>query len=295
MPSDANFLTVENNFARPIALKTNYLFRGECGKTVDKIELYAETYKFGEAKIKDGAWECAYEFKGSGERKIRIVGYSKGVIVAERRENALVNISQMQARVDRTLTGMKIAIDCGHGFDASLATFDVGATGNGVKEVDLNHRTGLGVKEALEKLGATVDVYYYDNPNLKLTLRQKGSKAAGHDCFVSIHHNAFNLKAQGFETLVLNQNQASEADKILAGKILAGLKAFHEIPNRGVKEQSLGVLRGVPSKIPCCLVECFFIDGPLPVSVDLMVDKSVKAISRGIEDFFLWRKEEPKT
>lgn len=294
MPSDLNFLTVENNFSRPIALGVTYLFRGECGKSVDKIELYAETYKFGEAKISNGTWECGYEFKGSGERKLRFVAYSKGVIVAERKETALVNISQMQARMEKTLTGIKVAIDCGHGYDASLATFDVGAEGNGVQEVDLNHRTGLGVKEALEALGATVTVNYYDNPNMKLRLSQKGSKAVGHDIFVSIHHNAFNRKAQGFEVLVLNQNQASEADKILAGKILSGLKMFHEIPNRGVKEQSLGVLKGVPSKIPCCLVECFFIDGALPVSVDAMVEKSVKAISRGIEDFFLWRKEEPK-
>ena len=294
MPSDLNFLTVENNFARPIALGVNYQFRGSCGKTVDKIELYAEAYKFGEAKIKDGSWECSYEFKGQGERKLRFVAYSKGVIVAERKETALVNISQMQARTEKTLFGVKIAIDCGHGYDADLNTFDIGAVGNDAKEVDLNHRTGLGVKDALEKLGAIVTVNYYDNPNLKLNLRQKGGKGAGHDCFVSIHHNAFNRKAQGFETLVLNQNQATEADRILAGKILAGFKAFHEIPNRGVKEQSLGVLRGVPSKIPCCLVECFFIDGPLPVSVDAMVEKSVKAISRGIEDFFLWRKEEPQ-
>jgi N-acetylmuramoyl-L-alanine amidase len=294
MANDLNFLTVENNFARPIALKVTYLFKGECGKNVDKIELYAEAFKFGEARIKSGTWECAYEFKGQGERKLRFVAYSKGILVAERRETALVNISQMQARTEKTLMGIKVAIDCGHGYDSSLATFDVGATGNGVKEVDLNHRTGLGVKEALEKLGATVDVYYYDNPNLKLNLRQKGGKAAGHDCFVSIHHNAFNLKAQGFETLVLNQGQASQGDKILAEKILAALKIYHEIPSRGVKEQSLGVLKGVPSSVPCCLVECFFIDGPLPVSVDEMVAKSVKSISRGIEDYFLWRKADPK-
>jgi N-acetylmuramoyl-L-alanine amidase len=294
MAGDLNFLTVENNFLRPIALKTNYLFRGECGKNVDKIELYAEAYKFGEAKIKSGTWECAYEFKGQGERKLRFVAYSKNIIVAERRETALVNITAMQARTEKTLTGIKVAIDCGHGYDSSLATFDVGATGNGVQEVDLNHRTGLGVKETLESLGATVNVFYYDNPNLKISLRQKGAKSAGHDCFISIHHNAFNRKAQGFETLVLNQGQASQGDKMLAEKILAALKSFHEIPNRGVKEQSLGVLKGVASNVPSCLVECFFIDGPLPVSVDEMVANSVKSISRGIEDYFLWRKAEPK-
>jgi len=121
-----------------------------------------------------------------------------------------------------------------------------------------------------------------DNDNLT-TL---GKKAQGYLCFVSIHHNSFNGKVQGVETLI-ERTTSNAKDRELATEIQSYISKF-DYKDRGVKEQGLAVLKGADSAgAVSCLVECYFIDS-LDISRDEFILKSKDsgdAISVGIKNW----------
>lgn len=190
---------------------------------------------------------------------------------------------------NKVLAGKIIAIDVGHGW-ASGAAFDVGATGNNANEQALNAEVARLVKTDLENKGATVHVFdYTSESSQRLFLRQKGQRAGDvkANVFVSIHHNAFDGSVNGTETLV--DDQATQEDLRLAKAIQNALLKELGYANRGVKRQSLGVLKGCPTSIPACLTEGFFIDwkyfnGKIPSTVTVGY---ANGISRGLESFLL--------
>ncbi|MFZ9891069.1 MAG: N-acetylmuramoyl-L-alanine amidase family protein [Ilumatobacteraceae bacterium] len=160
----------------------------------------------------------------------------------------------------KKLFGKVIALDSGHGWNIGKA-YDVGAVGNAAQEVNLNLNVVLLVAEALKAQGATVHIFQYTEPNSpRLFLAGKGARAGQvkADVFVSIHHNAFDGSVQGCETLV--DNFATPEDRRLARAIQNEIVGELKFNDRGIKERSLGVLRGCPTHIPACLVEGFFID-----------------------------------
>lgn len=192
-----------------------------------------------------------------------------------------------QSVPDKVLDGKVVALDVGHGW-GSGAAFDVGAQGNNTNEQALNAEVARLVKRDLESKGATVHVFDYTSDTApKLFLRQKGKRAGEVNAhvFVSIHHNAFDGTVNGTETLV--DDDATHEDIELAKAIQINLLKELAYPNRGVKRQQLGVLRGCPPVIPACLTEGFFIDwkyfnGRIPSTA---IVSYAKGLALGIEEF----------
>lgn len=193
-----------------------------------------------------------------------------------------------QTIITKSLNGKVIALDAGHGW-GKAAGFDVGALGNGANEQALNAEVARLAKDMLEDKGATVHLFDYtseDSP--RLFLRDKGLRAGKVNAhiFVSIHHNAFNGSVNGTETLV--DDDATQEDLRLAKAIQTELLKSLNYPNRGVKKQPLGILKGCPVSIPACLTEGFFIDwrnfnGKIPKTV---TENYAAGIVAGIEDYF---------
>ncbi len=196
-----------------------------------------------------------------------------------------------QSVPDKTLDGKVIALDVGHGW-GSGAAFDIGAKGNNTNEQALNAEVARLVASDLENKGAFVHVFDYTSEDApKLFLRQKGKRAGqvGAHVFVSIHHNAFDGTVNGTETLV--DDDATQEDLDLAKSIQVNLLKELSYANRGVKRQTLGILRGCPPTIPACLTEGFFVDwkyfnGKIPASVTVSY---AKGVAKGIEEFLTRR------
>lgn len=194
-----------------------------------------------------------------------------------------------QEVLNKVLAGKIVALDVGHGWNTS-ATYDVGAIGNKATEQELNAKTAKRAAEILRLLGATVHVFdYSDMSSPRLWLSEKGKRAGAvkADVFVSIHHNAFDGSAQGTETLV--HSLATAEDVKLAKMIQAKLVEQLKLTDRGIKYQQLGVLKGCPESIPCCLTEGFFIDsvrfkGSIPAEV---TEQYALGLALGIKQYLV--------
>ena len=178
------------------------------------------------------------------------------------------------------LLGFTVALDCGHGEDKDLNSFDPGATGNNTREYDEVVYYAHRVKELLEPRGAKVDVYFYPfGSRPKIGLGDKGAKGNGHDVFVSCHLNAANGSAQGTE--VYYHPADLKSDKLLASILQKSLVKRLGFYDRGIKTARFGVftklasfigvskpaasvamatLAGTDDNIGAVLVEPFFID-----------------------------------
>lgn len=180
------------------------------------------------------------------------------------------------------LSGKTIVLDPGHG------EFQGGVNDPGAVNVNLgrNERDEVRkqadiIKANLERKGATVAIV---ENNTRKTLSQIGSEGRDSDCFVSLHLNAFNRRAQGHEVFV--HTQGTPVDERLATLINQELAAVLPIVNRGVKRAGLGVLRGVPLPVPAVLTEGFFIDAVTDAAtLDEWNTLAANAIATGIEKF----------
>ncbi len=199
---------------------------------------------------------------------------------------------------EQDLVSLSITLDVGHGYfrKSSSSGFDPGAVNQRAKirEVDLNLITATTAKEILEKRGATVSLFFYNDPNEKLTLRQKGAKAQGHEVFVSCHHNSFSSpNAQGTETLIDNKNFNSEDKKLATAiqtELVNALNLADRTRGKGFKQQGLGVLRGADAHVNAkCLIEPFFISegGLTKKKAEEMSKKAGEGLAEGIADYWL--------
>ena len=109
-----------------------------------------------------------------------------------------------------------------------------------VREWDLNKIVANTCKTELTKSYHYKNVSVTDENDYLFSI---GSKYASADIMVSCHHNAFsNPKAQGTETLI-HPDAKGEQHRMLAGRINKHISsALFNIPNRGIKTRSLGVL-----------------------------------------------------
>jgi N-acetylmuramoyl-L-alanine amidase len=183
-----------------------------------------------------------------------------------------------------SLNGRTIVLDPGHG-EVKGGVNDPGASNSvlGRTERDEVRKQANLIKADLQSKGASVVIV---ENNTGKSLAQIGSEGAGSDCFVSLHLNSFNKAAQGHEVFV--DTQGTDKDEKLAALINEELDRQLDIPNRGVKRQDLGVLKGVPLPAPAVLVESFFIDSVRDAaSLDRLVGASAKAIAAGIERFLI--------
>lgn len=190
----------------------------------------------------------------------------------------------------KILTGVKIAIDCGHGMHDEGVN-DPGATG----PYDTNERTEASfyaneAAKLLKELGASVSIFDYSLAGApKLTLGQKGARAKGHDLFISCHLNSVDGGvAQGTETLYENDKSTKEDIKLAEFVQKSMVKALG-FADRGVKKQGLGVLEGAhglcKAKILC---EAYFVNSKTFKSAAEVRDASKRAglgLATGVAEY----------
>lgn len=164
------------------------------------------------------------------------------------------------------LEGFRVCLEAGHGYHED-EVYDPGATANGYEEHKLNVAQVEHVAKLLEAQGCAVTkvICRKDNP---LGLGARGLQGAGHDLFLSFHHNSFNGKAQGTEVLMHLQGTLADAGFATAlSKRIANRLGYFD---RGMKKQSLGVLRRVPEEVKAAvLVESYFLDNTSLKGTDL--------------------------
>ena len=154
----------------------------------------------------------------------------------------------------------RVIFDPGHRNNAN----DWGASGNGLREAEV----------ALEIVNYAVDHLNenYTGHEIKLTrstnnqiidlnARDDVADNWGADVFVSVHLNAANTKAKGFETFVYNENPSAKTvslQNIMHKEIFLAMQKFGAIEDRGQKRANLAVLRS--TNCSAILTENLFID-----------------------------------
>ncbi|WP_420768770.1 N-acetylmuramoyl-L-alanine amidase [Parageobacillus thermoglucosidasius] len=148
----------------------------------------------------------------------------------------------------------KIFLDKGHGGS------DPGAVANGLQEKVLTHKI---IEYAVDYLfanytGFELRVSRAGDQTLTLSQRADMANKWGADVFVSVHINAG--KGTGFEIYVHpNASPQSVAlQNVLHDEILAAMRQFGNITDRGKKRANYAVLR--ETKMPAVLTENLFID-----------------------------------
>lgn len=149
---------------------------------------------------------------------------------------------------------MKLYIDPGHGGS------DPGAVGNGLKEKDITLDIAKRLRTILLSKYKGIDIRLSRTRDQTKGLWQRTNEANswGANYFVSIHCNAFNGQANGYEDFIYsglsNTSKTAQYQNILHDEITKriGLK------NRGKKKAGFHVLR--ETKMPAFLSENGFID-----------------------------------
>ncbi|MED4978746.1 N-acetylmuramoyl-L-alanine amidase [Geobacillus stearothermophilus] len=183
----------------------------------------------------------------------------------------------------------KIFWDKGHGGS------DPGAVANGLQEKVLTHKI---VEYATDYLAAhyegfTQRVSREGDQSLTLDQRADMANKWGADVFVSVHINAG--KGTGFE-IYAHPNASPQSialQNVLHDEILAAMRQFGNITDRGKKRANYAVLR--ETKMPAVLTENLFIDSN--DAKHLKNEAFLKAVgeahARGVAKF-LGLKEKPK-
>ncbi|MBY6270206.1 N-acetylmuramoyl-L-alanine amidase [Parageobacillus thermoglucosidasius] len=153
---------------------------------------------------------------------------------------------------------VKIVIDPGHeGVENNL---DPGAVANGLKEAALTLRIAKYIYDMLNEYeGVQVRLTRTGNQRLTLSQRAKMANDWGADVFISTHINAG--KGTGFESYIYNGGVSSQTvalQNVLHNEILAAMRQFGNITDRGKKRANYAVLR--ETKMPAVLTENLFID-----------------------------------
>ncbi|MBB6451083.1 N-acetylmuramoyl-L-alanine amidase [Geomicrobium halophilum] len=151
----------------------------------------------------------------------------------------------------------RIYIDPGHGGR------DTGAIGYGLVEKEI--ALDIGLKMSIYLRDNFVGMYRRmsrtDDTFVDLQTRTNDANSWGADVFVSIHVNAFDGSARGFETFIHDSNPtwARALQSIMHPLIFEGVQNFDALtPNRGQKMANFHVLR--ESQANTILTENLFID-----------------------------------
>ncbi|WP_051128208.1 peptidoglycan-binding protein [Amphibacillus jilinensis] len=148
---------------------------------------------------------------------------------------------------------IKIFIDPGHGGT------DPGGIGFGLKEKDLALDISLSAASYLEERYQFVDVRLSRTTDTTLALKERSQMANAWeaDYFVSVHTNAHNGQARGFESFIFNGNVSSTTVRHQENihSYIIGEMGVHD---RGMKRADFSVLRN--TNMPAILLEFLFID-----------------------------------
>lgn len=149
-----------------------------------------------------------------------------------------------------------IVLDAGHG------GIDPGAVGFGKLEKDFNLKGAKIVHQYLmENFEGTFVMTRIDDSTMSLSERSKLANLINADVYLSLHCNAYNGAASGYETFIYTTPLETERkiQSVLHGVVMNFLTPFG-FPDRGRKQANFHVLREV--KCPSVLVENLFVDNP---------------------------------
>ncbi len=191
--------------------------------------------------------------------------------------------------------GGVIVIDPGHGGTAKTggsSPNNATAHPSGILEKTMTLDFALLLRQQILALSPNTAVHLTRTADVNVGLAKRANLARDKkaDIFISLHFNGFNKTARGVETLILPQssnvnfNADQELAKAVQAKVFAATKAIDPATkDRGVKQQSLGVLKDVDlgntfaqSRTRGCLLEFEFIDHP---AVDKLYNTSVGRVA----------------
>lgn len=86
-----NYMVTLDEISKDIKVGNKATFNGACGVNIDKIEIFVDGFKIGEAKILPGAgpitwnsWSLEYAFTNGGHRSLVLTAKSKGEVISNR-------------------------------------------------------------------------------------------------------------------------------------------------------------------------------------------------------------------
>ncbi len=160
------------------------------------------------------------------------------------------SISNYSAATERKASYV-VYLDPGHGGS------DPGASGNGLKEKDINLQIALAVRDKLQGMGIVVKMSRDTDTFVSLQDIATGANAAMPDVFVSIHQNSFSdPNANGIETYWWKGSSDNNLASLIQKRLINNTNAT----NRGVKKNDYYVIKN--TLMPSSLVECGFITNP---------------------------------
>ncbi|MBP1970229.1 N-acetylmuramoyl-L-alanine amidase [Virgibacillus natechei] len=149
---------------------------------------------------------------------------------------------------------MKLYLDPGHGGT------DPGGQGNGMKEKDIVLDIARRIRKLLNQDYENVEIRMSrtDDSSKSLSQRTDEANSWGADYFLSIHCNAFNGSAQGYEDYIhsslSDSSQTADFQAIMHNEITE----INQLSNRGKKKANFHVLR--ETSMSALLTENGFID-----------------------------------
>ncbi|API91980.1 sporulation-specific N-acetylmuramoyl-L-alanine amidase [Virgibacillus pantothenticus] len=184
---------------------------------------------------------------------------------------------------------MKIFVDPGHGGS------DNGASGNGLFEKNVTLDIATRIRNILinEYENVQVRMSRTTDATVSLTQRTNNANNWGADYFLSIHCNAFNGTARGYEDYIHSSLSSGSQTGQYQDQLHEEITKVNQLSNRGQKKADFHVLR--ESSMPALLTENGFIDNANDAS--LMGSTSWRqAVARGhvngLEQAFNLQKKE---
>jgi len=161
---------------------------------------------------------------------------------------------------------MKLYLDPGHGGN------DSGAVGNGLLEKNINLDIALRIRTILQNNYQNAEVNMSRETDVARTLAQRTNEANtwGADYFLSIHCNAFNGSARGYEDFIHSSLSGNSQTAVYQNIMHEEITKVNGLSNRGKKQANFHVLR--ETRMPALLTENGFIDNPSDAA--LMSDPS---------------------
>ncbi|GAB3801982.1 sporulation-specific N-acetylmuramoyl-L-alanine amidase [Virgibacillus kimchii] len=148
---------------------------------------------------------------------------------------------------------MKLYLDPGHGGN------DSGATGNGLMEKNVVLDISLKIRNLLNDYeGISVKMSRTNDKSVSLLARTNEANNWGADYFLSVHANAFNGSANGYEDFIHNSLGSNSQTAKLRDTIHAEIMKQVDFNNRGKKSANFHVLR--ETSMSAILTENGFID-----------------------------------
>lgn len=165
---------------------------------------------------------------------------------------------------ERPLEGLTVAVDPGHGGD------DPGAVGrDGLVEKDLNLRTSLALRDALQAAGARVVLTRDTDRSVaapgapadeELGARVKAALAGGAQILLSVHHNARPTVAEGRVSHGTHIYYYRPQSRILAQELAEPIARSIGEPDHAALWRSFHVIR--QTEMPAVLLEYQFLSNP---------------------------------